>query len=142
MTDYKAILRELMNELRIVAPNRVLTRRYVPFQNRKKEELQRGVFCVTPAGVDAYPYEHRPGDLGRFQIFIAAQGVVHDKAPEDAVDDAEFEAMNQLEALAAREFDRPDILAALTLLSVQQSAQIEHPYWWVLSRWEVFAPNE
>lgn len=142
MTNYSAILAAVLAELAIVAPNRKLTREYQDFAQRRVEDLRRGVITVLPAGVSSYPYEHRPGDCGRFDLLIVTQGVLHEKCTGADIDSAEFTALNQLEELAAREYERPDILAALTLVSATQSAQLEKPYWWVMTRWEVFANPE
>lgn len=140
-TDYSAVMTAVMDELKIVAPKRVRTREYQDFAAHKDADLIKGVFTVMPAGVGQYPYEHRPGDCGQFQILIVAQGRLHETCKGVDIDTAEFTALNQLEALAEREFERPELLAALTLISATQSAQLEKPYWWVMTRWEVFAPN-
>lgn len=140
-TDYTAVMNAIVAELRLVAPKRVITRRYQDFAAMRAEDLKKGVITLLPAGVAAYPYEQRPGDCGQFQVLITVQGVLHETAAGELIDAAEFAALNQLEALAAREYERPDLLAALTLLNATQSAQLEAPYWWVMTRWEVFAPN-
>lgn len=140
-TDYTAVMDAILAELAIVAPKRKRTREYLDFAQHKDEDLHRGVITLLPGGVDSYPYEHRPGDCGQFQVVIAVQGRLPETCTGVQIDAAEFAALNQLEALAAREFERPDLLAALTLLSASQSAQLEKPYWWVMTRWEVFAPN-
>lgn len=140
-TDYTAVMDAILSELAIVAPKRKRTREYLDFAAHKDDDLKRGVITLLPGGVASYPYEHRPGDCGQLQVVILVQGRLAETCKGTDIDAAEFTALNQLEALAEREYSRPDLLAALTLLSASQSAQLEKPYWWVMTRWEVFAPN-
>lgn len=141
-TDYKAVMTELATELASAMPTRIITRSYQDFAAYTPFQLKAGVVTLMANGIAGYPYEHRPADLGRQRLMILVQGVLPDKCTGEDIDDAEFEAIHELESLAEAEFDRPDLLAALQIKSITQSGQMERPYWWVMSQWEIFAEDE
>lgn len=145
---YQAMLAAVMAQLAVINPARVVTRTWADFDQRPPEDLQAGVWIVRPARVGPYNYETsdngtatdslRATQLAPMQITILGQRVLGATANGEDVDAAEFELIDELEQLAdaAMEIDG---LERLVLQDVQMSQQIECPYCWVHSTWNVSA---
>lgn len=142
MTDYNAIMAAIEAELALVAPTRVITRTLRQFEDHPAAQMASGVFLLLPAGVLGYPHEYPPGDNGQFRVLIIGRGKLAEDATGPQIDAAEFAMFNELEALADEHYELPDLIASLTLLDNAQSGQLEAPFYWVASTWEVFTREE
>lgn len=134
-TDYAAAMDRIVEQLGEIAPGRVVTRTYTDFNDRPRAGLQAGVYTVLFGGVRGYPYEHRPGDMGQVRLSIIFQQRLPEKSDGEALEAAEFAAINELERLA-REHD-PVRLPELLLEQVATSQQLEAPFVWVASSWNL-----
>jgi len=138
--DYAARLEAIKDALAAIAPARTVTRTYADFMDRRDSDLTAGLFTIVSLGVREYADIEPPGDFGRQRLAILFQGRVGEDADGPAIEAAEYAAMNELERLAA-EHD-PAVFPELILLSAETSGQLEAPYCWVRSEWELWTdPN-
>lgn len=149
-TRYKPLLAAIVTALQAVNPARNVTRLYADFAYRPEPALLAGVWTVQPGGITRYPYEVSDGGFdsdslratenGRLLVRITGQLLLPADCTGLQIDDAEFDLVHELEQLADAAIEH-ELLGALVLLDVQMSAQIEAPYAWVNSTWEVFPIN-
>lgn len=138
--NYAARLEAIKDALAAIAPTRTVTRTYRDHPQRTDEELTAGVFTIMSLGVREYADIEPPGDFGRQRLVIIFQGRVAEDADGPALEAVEYAAMNELERLAA-EHD-PAVFPELILQSAETSAQLDAPYCWVRSEWELWTdPN-
>lgn len=147
---YIPLLDGIKAQLQAIAPGRVVTRNWKPFQNCAQADLARGIWTIRTSGIPRYPYEASDGQFatdslratenGRMRIVIVGQLQLPPGATGEAIDAAEFELINELEQLADRAIET-DGLEALLLKDVAMSQQVEAPFAWVYSTWEVFSVN-
>lgn len=143
MTDYGAVLEQLQALVQAQAPERVVSLDHRDFNDIPDDELLSGVYTILPAGVASYSYEFLPGDLGQFEVLITGMGKLAEDTKPSACNAAEFAMLRELEAVAQTHFEHPALIGELQLQSAVQSAQLEHPYYWVVTRWRVAAdPDE
>lgn len=146
-TRYKPLLAAIVTALQAVNPARLVTRSYADFANRDQALLLAGLWTVQPGGITGYPYEVSDGGFatdslrasehGRLLVRITGQLLLPGEPTGLQIDDAEFDLVHELERLADAAIEHP-LLAALQLNDVRMSAQIENPYAWVDSTWDVF----
>ncbi len=143
---YADQLAAVVDRLNTINPDRVVTRHWTDFANQKQPDLQKGVWLLRPAGVARYPYEVsdnqdpssslRATEHGHFRFVLVGRLLLPVDCTGQDVDDAEFELISELEQLADEAMDTEG-LQALLLKEVRQSQQVELPYAWVMSTWEV-----
>lgn len=149
-TRYKPLLDKVVERLAAINPGRVVTRNWDDFANRPEPEMKLGVWMVRSGGIARYPYEVSDGQFdsdslratehGRLRISIVCQQLLDIQCTGEQVDDAEFVMIRELEQLADDAIEIEELMA-LKLDSVSMSQQIEKPYAWVVSTWEVFSLN-
>jgi len=149
-TRYLPILQAITERLGEINPDRLVTREWKDFALRQDPDLRRGVWMVLFGGITRYPYETsdngmdtdvlRASENGRVRISIVGQVLLDAGATGLDVEEAEFVLIHELEQLAD-EAMATEPLQALVLQSVVNSQQIETPYAWVVSTWEVFEVN-
>lgn len=149
-TRYKPLLAAIVTALQAVNPARRVTRSYDDFANRPEADLVAGVWTVQPGGITRYPYEVSDGGFaadglratehGRLLVRITGQLLLPGDCTGLAVDDAEFGLVHELEQLADAAIEH-ELLGTLQINDVRMSAQVEKPYAWVDSTWEVFPIN-
>lgn len=147
---YVPLLDAIAERLREINPARVVTRNWKPFQNRRREDLVAGVWTVRTSGITRYPYEVSDGQFdtdslratenGRMRIVIVGQLQLANAATGEDIDAAEFGLIHELEQLADAAIETEG-LEALLLKDVAMSQQVEAPFAWVFSTWEVFSIN-
>lgn len=147
---YIPLLDAIKTRLQEIAPDRVVTRNWKPFQNHKQEELINGIWTVRTSGIPRYPYEASDGQLatdslratenGRLRVVIVCQMQLPNDSTGEQIDAAEFQMIHELEQLADMAIETEG-LEALLLKDVAMSQQVEAPYAWVFSTWEVFSVN-
>jgi len=121
-------------QLQTVAPGRVVTRDLADFASRSNDDLKKGVYTLIARSENNYAnYPGRAGQLGKLSIFIVGQIKLTENAMPSAVEDAEFNMIEELKALAQSIL--PEIVSNLQLQSVRNSSQLETPYGWVSSEW-------
>lgn len=140
MIPYATRMEQIKTQLQTIAPGSAVTRTYRDHGQRTSEDLAAGIFTIVSSGVTEYASIEPPGDFGRQRVLIIWQGKVAEDATGEDLEAAEYAAMNQLEQLAA-EHD-PVITPELILKSAETSMQLEAPYAWVASEWELWVdPN-
>lgn len=127
-------------------PTRGVTRSFRMHSERSDAELTPGLFTVIANGVADYPYEHSdygPGldapaqtELGTLQLIITGQIKLPEGSEGDAVETAELDLLADLEAFANAAI-ADDQLVTLRLMSARQSAQLETPYGWIHTEWQL-----
>lgn len=147
---YIPLLDGIKAQLQAIAPDRVVTRNWKPFQNCKPDDLARGIWTIRTSGIPRYPYEASDGQFdtdvlrasenGRMRIVIVGQLQLATNATGEEIDAAEFGLIHELEQLADRAIETTG-LEALLLKDVAMSQQVEAPFAWVYSTWEVFSVN-
>lgn len=148
-TRYAPMLADVMALLAGISPARKVTRNWKDFAKQPQAELQAGIWIVRPAGTGPYPYETsdnggatdglRATQHAPLRITILGQQVLPANADGAAVDAAEFQMIHELEQLADAAIDTDGLEALRLVGDVQMSQQIECPYAWVHSTWEVSA---
>jgi hypothetical protein len=136
----------LIAYLATLPSDRVVTRTYKDPSERPAADLRKGIYTILCRGVDGYDYEasdHSGGidapnqtELGQFVFVITGQGSLPDKSEGEAIDDAEFAMLAELESFADQgitDDDLKDLLLRRTVMSQQQEA----PYYWVFTEWRL-----
>lgn len=136
----------LAAQLAAAFPARGVTRTFMPHAVRSDDELAPGLFTVIGTGVASYPYEHsdygpgidapRQTELGDMRLIITGQIKLAEGASGQDVEDAEDEMLADLEAFANAAI-ADNQLVTLRLLSARQSGQIDAPYGWIHTEWEL-----
>jgi hypothetical protein len=129
-----------------MSSDRVVTRTYKDLGEHKAADLRKGIFTILCRGVDGYDYEasdHSGGidapaqtELGQFVLVITGQGSLQDKAEGEAIDEAEFAMLAELESFADQGITDED-LKDLLLKRTVMSQQLEAPYYWVMTEWRL-----
>lgn len=136
----------LADQLAAQFPARKVVRSFVPHAQLDDADLAPGRFTVIGVGVSSYPYEHSdygPGvdapqqtELGDMRLIITGQMKLPEGASGQDVEDAEDEMLADLEAFANAAI-ADNQLVTLRLLSARQSGQIDAPYGWIHTEWEL-----
>lgn len=144
--SYRAAMARIADQLAIACPARLVTRSYLEFGDRKATDLQRGVYCVLSSGVASYDYEASDHwgaldgplqtELGTFEFTVVGQMKLPDKSLGEAIEDAEFAMLAELEAFADRGI-ADDTLKDLRLMRSTLSQQLEAPFAWVHTSWRL-----
>lgn len=145
--DYNALLEAVKAKLGAIAPARIVTRTYQSFEHRNEPDLQTGIFTIVAAGVRAYPWDRvdsadgspdGPGatSLPVFSFRVIGQGLLPEGADGPAIEAAEFAMLQQIEELADElvrdeTLDEAEELCRVVLQGVDQSSQLEAPYYWI-----------
>lgn len=145
--NYLAVLEAIAEKLAEVAADRVVSRQYKDFTDRTREQLEAGIYTLVPTGIRDYPYERADDDGARtelpvFTFLLTGQGVLADDATGEEIDAAEFAMVEEIEALANAVVEddslaEHDQLCRLRLLGIEQSSQMEAPYYWIAARLEL-----
>lgn len=128
----------LKNALAAALPARAVTREYDLLENRLRADLEKGLYSILSFGERGFTnvsgYE---AEDGRQSIVIVFQFVAaDDKAAGDAIEDAEFTAIDEIKAFCR---NLPASLCMLNLLRTVQSGQQDRPFGWVVFHLE-YAP--
>lgn len=147
-TRYLPILQAITARLQAINGGRLVSREWKDFGQRQDVDMRRGVYMVLFGGITSYPYEAsdsqfdtdslRATENGRIRLTIVGQQLLGPDASGVDVEEAEFVMVHELEQLADDAMET-EPLQALLLKSVHTSQQIETPYAWVVSTWEVFS---
>lgn len=147
---YDILLDAAKTALASIAPDRLVTRTYLPFALHKQSDLVRGVFTILPGRIGPYPYEvsdnqgitddMRATQCARLRFAVIGQLLLPESVTGEEIDHAEFELLSELERLADEAIEL-DTLMALKLLSALPSGQVEKPNAWIHTEWEVFPLN-
>lgn len=150
MSRYVTLLEAMKVALAARAAGRVVTRDYLPFNLRAQPDLEAGIYTILPGPIGPYPYEVsdnggatdslRATECARLRVTVIGQMLLPEGAAGVDVDAAEFEMLAELEALADDAIET-ETLIALKLLSARPSGQVESPYAWIHTEWEVFPLN-
>lgn len=116
-------------------PGRMVTRKWLPYAQRSRDELLAGVVTLAGLGEEGFAnYRGREADLGTLRVVVVGQIEVDSKDPQD-VEDAEDALAEEIKAFLRSDWP-PEIRACLAT-GFRQSGQLEAPYGWVAFEMEV-----
>ena len=141
MNEFEQRLEDLAAALAAAAPARIVTRDYQDRAMRAEADLVTGVFTVIGRG--GHDFANRPGrmaDLGASRALVTGQLLVDEaalgrEAVGSDVEAAEFDLLGELQAMAQGAL--PTSIGGLRLVKFDQSGQLETPYGWIASVWEI-----
>ena len=136
-TNYNQVLDTLVS-LITTQTGRTAQRSYRDPSTFSDAELLAGLYLVVHDQVAEYPYEHRPGDIGRQQITVIGLCKVAEDATGEDLERMELAMTNEMEQLAETS-PLPDELVGLTLLSVSGSMQLSFPHGFVMARFSNYS---
>jgi len=142
--SYREAIERIKALLAAHVPARLVTRSQLDFADRSDEDMDRGVYTILPRGIEGYDYEASnhlgldppQTELGAFVFVITGQQRLPEASLGEAVDDAEFAMIQELESFAdtgITDDDLKDLLLQRTVMSQQQEA----PYAWVFTEWRL-----
>lgn len=147
---YGPLLEAVKTAMGAINVDRVVTREWKRLQDYPQSDLERGIWTIRFAGVDRYPYEASDSQLdtddaratanGRVRLTIIGQLKLAEDASGLDIEAAELALIHELEQLADEAIET-DELMALLIKDATTSQQVEAPYAWVYSTWEVFPLN-
>lgn len=112
--------------------DRVVTRDFLPMENRKDADLVKGIYTILSRDEGNYQnYNGREGMDGSQQIKIVGQFVLPEATVKDtpsAIENAEFVMVDEIKAFLRT---RPAPLAQLFMRRFFQSMQLDAPYGWI-----------
>lgn len=133
----------LANELAEMYPARRVTRAFMNHTERQDADLEAGVLTVIGTGVPDYPYEvsdyggyQRQTERGLVALVITGQLKLPEGTDPALVETAEWQLLAELEAFADQAIGDP-LLVELRLLSARMSGQLDVPYGWVHTQWQL-----
>lgn len=118
----EVILSSFKAALAAAYPARVATRSLLDFSDRKKSDLEAGVYTVIANGQPA-------GDIyfQHFKFIVVGQIQFPERTAGEVIEAAELTMAREIKNLMQRKLRGPD----MRLLGVDQSSQLEVPYGWV-----------
>ena len=131
-TDFGKVRSDLADQLKAIAPARLVTQTLQDFERWPVAQRAAGVFTILPGPRTGYNWEHRPGDLPRVQIFVYGERRMESRDPGPAIDAEEDALSRELEQLAAEAPEVPG-LEPVFLQSITPSAQTATPFAQVLA---------
>lgn len=146
--DYGALMAAVVQKLTAVAATRHVTRSYMDFNHRAEADLADGVYTVIAGGVRSYPWDHTDSAdadfsgrgataLPVFQFRVLGQGfIAGESVTGEDIEAAEFAMLAEIETLADElvrdeTLDEHEQLCRCVLQGVDQSSQLEAPYFWI-----------
>lgn len=116
------ILRSFKDALAAAYPDRIVTRSLKDFGERKKSELEMGIFTVVangqPEGEDYFQ---------KMKLLVVGQIKLPERAEGVDVEEAELQMAREVKVLIQRKLSGPDMI----IRGIDQSAQLEAPYGWI-----------
>lgn len=107
-------------------PARAVTRSFQSFEQRKREDLLKGIFTIVSRGEGGYAnYNGREAMDGRHKVLIIGQIVLAENKTPAEVEDAEFTMVEEIKAFVRA---LPPALCSLVMTGFEQSGQLLHPY--------------
>lgn len=129
MSVLSAHMNLIVSTLAALYPARVVTRDLKDFAERKKTDLDAGVYTVLSLGESGYAnYRGREGMDGTVKILLVGQIRLSENAAPHAVEDAEGAMADEIKGLVRA---LPPALCSLEMKGFRQSGQVEHPYGWI-----------
>lgn len=131
MPDYNAALDAVKESLEAFMPNRYVQRKLTVAVNETRERLTAGVVClVSQRGGDFANYRGREAQQGTINAALVGFVQVAESAGSDEVERAELVLLGEMLAWVAG--GSAVGLNTVTAGDWRQSAQLEHPYGWVV----------
>jgi hypothetical protein len=122
LTPEKKILESFKAAMASSYPARVVTRSLKDFADRKKQELEAGIYTIIADGLPAGEVYFQT-----MKFIVVGQIQLGEKALGEQVEDAELLMIREIRNLIQRQLRGPE----LQIKQVDQSAQLEVPYGWV-----------
>ena len=120
----------IASTLQALCPERIVSRNYRDFAAASNDDLKQGRFTVLSRGEPAYlNHFHRPADESRHSIWIVGQIMLPRDSHGSAIEDAEFEMVEDVKRLVRSTL--PVEICTLELKRFVQSHQMEAPRGWV-----------
>lgn len=126
---------QIEKALGLAYPARIVTRSFLNPSDRPDSDLRAGVYTVISQGEGGY--NNMPGReamYGKNELLIVGQIVVAEGDPASAVEDAEFDMVDEIKGFVRA---LPVGIDAMLLKKFRQSGQIDHPYGWVVFQFEM-----
>lgn len=129
MSDLGDRMNLIKTSLATALPSRVVTRDFMPFDQRKATDLASGIYTIISRDEGNYPnYNGREGMDGSQGIKIIGQFVMTEDSLPSAIEDAEFVMVDEIKTFLRA---RPAALAQLFMRRFIQSQQLDAPYGWI-----------
>lgn len=126
----------LLDALTTALPLRVVTRDLRDFAGRADADLQSGIITILGGGEKDYANTlGRIAMLGTLPITLVGQIRVAENSAPSAVEDAEDALADEIKEFCRAPGD--PLLGGLSMLGYRQSAQLEHPYGWIVADLEI-----
>jgi predicted component of type VI protein secretion system len=127
--DLDAKLEALKTLFQEALPDRIVTRNFKDAQDRRQDELFKGVYTLLFQGVTKF------GGLGAapagVKIFLLGQFQIEEKASGSDIESGELQMLQEvLEVVRSADKHYPSI-PRLSVIDAATSAQMEHPYGWI-----------
>lgn len=130
MSELSDRMELLKTSLATAAPSRIVTRSLKDFGGRKQAELEAGIYTIISRRESEYSnYLGRMASFGKKGLLILGQVKVAENSEPVDSEDAEGVMIDEIKAFVR---DLPAGLGDMTLERVTQSAQLDHPYGWVV----------
>jgi hypothetical protein len=132
MSDLGDRMNLIKTSLATALPLRIITRDFLPHDQRKHEDLAAGIYTIISRDEGNYPnYSGREGMDGSQGIKIIGQIKLAEAATRtttSAIEDAEFTMVDEIKGFLRV---RPAALAQLFMKRFSQSMQLDAPYGWI-----------
>jgi hypothetical protein len=130
MNSLTARMELLKSTMETMFPERVITRDHKDFASRDQADLKKGVYTLISRNeTDFSNLLGRMATFGAKGIYILGVIQVEDDAAPHVAEDAEGDMIDEIKSLCR---NLPSGVGDMTLQQLQQSAQIDYPYGWVL----------
>lgn|SRR5574343_929715 len=126
MRNLNKVMDEFAQALADGLPGRYVTRTVRELSQFTAEQYDAGVICIYPAGVrDSRPEGPRERVVGEQVIMVEAFIRLPEDAPGQAIDEAEFDLMDEIDQVAVS--FRPTCGGKPKFIRAEQSGQVDHP---------------
>lgn len=137
MSDLSVKFEQLRSALQAAYPARIVTRSFLNPAERADADLLSGVYTIISQGEGGF--ENLPGReamYGKIDLVLLAQLKVAEGDASSAIEDAEFEMVDEIKAFVRA---LPVGIDSLEIKQFRQSGQIDHPYGWVVFEMEMMS---
>lgn len=128
--ELKAALDGLRDALQVALPGRLVTRSFVPHDQRPLAELEQGVVTIVCCQERDYANTlGREAMLGKVDLVLLGQLCLPENSPGQAVEDAEIALLDEIKVWVKEGPGQP--MVALDLSSATFSRQVSAPFGWL-----------
>lgn len=130
MSELQTRMEILKSELQAMYPDRIVTRSLVGFDQRKSEDLKKGIYTFVSESASDLDNEliSKPADDPMHKFILVGQIQIGEKSAHEEIENAEGVFIDEVLAWVR---DPVQALDSVLLVGWQQSMQLDHPYGWV-----------